>query len=68
MKPKCKYMKGGPKCKFIEGTKLSKTNKRKMMTHSDHHTLKHIKFMTTAINAGKTFAQSHKIALKKIGK
>lgn len=63
-----KMKKMGPKCKYINGTKLSKPQKKKLMLHSDHHTLKHIKSMIVNINKGKTFTQSHKIAQMSVGK
>lgn len=39
-----------------------------MKRHSKHHTAKHLRSMVTAIKNGKTFTQSHKIAMKKVGK
>ena len=62
-------MKMGPKCKYIDTTKLPKPMKVKLMKHSNHHTLKHIKHMVKEITKNKkTFVESHKIALKKSGK
>lgn len=58
----------GPKCKYIENTNLSRLQKDKLMKHSDHHTLKHIKSMVQAIKKGKSFSQSHKMAQLKVGK
>ena len=58
----------GVKCKYIETTKLSKSNKTKLMIHSHHHTLKHIKHMVKIMNKGGTFSKSHKEAQKKVGK
>ena len=58
----------GSKCKYIDKLKLSKPQKKKLMLHSDHHTLKHIKSMVVVMNKGKTFSQSHKIAQMKVGK
>jgi len=58
----------GPKCKYIDGTTLSKAQKTKLMKHSDHHTLKHVKSMVSDMKKGKTFSQSHKNAMKKVGK
>tara|TARA_R100000541_G_scaffold46546_3_gene53618 strand:- start:2840 stop:3019 length:180 start_codon:yes stop_codon:yes gene_type:complete len=58
----------GPKCKYINGTTLSKTNKSKLMKHSHHHTLKHIKSMVKDMKKGASFNKSHKDAIKKVGK
>ena len=63
-------MKGkkGPKCKFIDSTTLSKAKKDKLMKHSHHHSMKHIKEMVKDMKKGKTFSQSHKNAMKNVGK
>ena len=58
----------GTKCKYIESTNLSRLQKDKLMKHSDHHTIKHIKSMVNNIKKGKSFIQSHKIAQLKVGK
>ena len=58
----------GMKCKYIDTTNLSKSNKKKLHTHSHHHTMKHIKHMVNNMNKGHTFSKSHKEAQKKIGK
>jgi len=58
----------GVKCKYISTTNLSKSNKNKLMKHSDHHTLKHIKHMVKNMNKGNTFSKSHIEAQKKVGK
>lgn len=63
-----KKKKMGPKCKFIDGTKLSKAKKDKLMKHSDHHTMKHMKAMIKDMEKGKTFSQAHKSAMKNVGK
>ena len=57
--------------KTIKGVSLTALNKRKqtaMTKHSKHHTAKHIKSMVASMKKGKTFTQSHKIAMKKVGK
>jgi len=36
--------------------------------HSVHHTSKHMTMMRKMMNAGKTFTQAHKAAMKKVGK
>ena len=59
----------GPKCKYIDAQKLPLPMKKKLMKHSDHHTLKHIKHMIADMSKNKTtFNQSHKNAISKAGK
>ena len=55
----------------IKGISLSGLNKRQegaMKRHSKHHTAKHLKKMVSLMKKGKTFTDSHKIAMKKVGK
>jgi len=55
----------------IKGISLSGLNKRQegaMKRHSKHHTAKHLKEMVSLMKKGKTFTDSHKIAMKKVGK
>ena len=47
---------------------LNATQKRKMNTHKVHHTKAHLRSMAVAMRAGKTFNQSHTIAMRKVGK
>ena len=57
--------------KTIKGVSLTALNKRQqpaMARHSKHHTAKHLKSMVASMKRGKTFTQSHKIAMKKVGK
>jgi|TARA_R110001632_G_scaffold108366_4_gene218268 hypothetical protein len=57
--------------KIIKGVSIASLNKRQqtsMSRHSKHHTAKHIKSMVASIKKGKTFTQSHKIAMKKVGR
>ena len=57
--------------KTIKGLSLTALNKRQqtaMARHSKHHTAKHLKSMVASMKRGKTFTQSHKIAMKKVGK
>ena len=57
--------------KTIKGVSLTTLNKRQqasMVKHSKHHTAKHLKSMVASMKRGKTFTQSHKIAMKKVGK
>ena len=59
----------GPKCKYIDKQKLPLMMKKKLMKHSDKHTLKHIKFMIDDMSKKKTtFNQSHKNAISNLGK
>ena len=55
----------------VKGVSLSTLNIRQqsaMKRHAKHHTAKHLRSMVTAMKKGKTFTQSHKIAMKKVGK
>ena len=55
----------------IKGVSLSSLNKRQMgamKKHAKHHTAKHIKSMVKLMDNGKTFTESHKLAMKKVGK
>ena len=57
--------------KSIKGVNVSALNVRQqnaMKRHSKHHTAKHLRSMVTSMKKGKTFTQSHKIAMKKVGK
>lgn len=47
---------------------LNATQKRQMNTHKVHHTKAHLRSMASAMRAGKTFNQSHTIAMRKVGK
>jgi hypothetical protein len=46
-------------------TKLQKTTLKK---HSVHHSKKHMKEMKKDMKKGATFSESHKTAMKKVGK
>ena len=48
--------------------KLTKRQESAMRRHSQHHTKKHMDFMTKKMMDGSTFSQAHKLAMKKIGK
>tara|TARA_R100000654_G_scaffold5_5_gene44 strand:+ start:1202 stop:1381 length:180 start_codon:yes stop_codon:yes gene_type:complete len=55
----------------IKGVNVDSLNKRQigaMKKHAKHHTIKHIKSMVASMKRGKTFTQSHAIAMKKVGK
>ena len=57
--------------KKIKGVSVSSLNTRQataMKKHSKHHTSKHLRSMVSSMKKGKTFTQSHKIAMKKVGK
>tara|TARA_R110001583_G_scaffold78145_1_gene212119 strand:+ start:802 stop:975 length:174 start_codon:yes stop_codon:yes gene_type:complete len=56
------------KVKGVDISKLTKRQQTAMKNHSKHHTAKHIKGMVSAIKSGKTFTQSHKAAMKKVGR
>ena len=60
-----------PKTNYVKGVSMKGLNKRQksaMRRHKSHHTAKHLKAMATAMRKGKTFSQSHKIAMKKVGR
>ena len=55
----------------VKGVNVSALNKRQqgaLKKHSKHHTIKHIKSMVTAMKKGSTFGNSHKVAMKKVGR
>ena len=47
---------------------LTQRQKDTLARHKKHHTAKHITEMTKLMKQGKTFGESHKIAMKKVGK
>ena len=47
---------------------LTIRQKNALARHKEHHTAKHMTEMRKAMRKGKTFTESHKIALKKVGK
>ncbi len=60
-----------PKTDYVKGVSmrgLTKRQKQSMRRHKTHHTAKHLRSMVTAMKKGKTFTQSHKIAMRKVGK
>jgi hypothetical protein len=60
-----------PKISFIKGVSvkgLTKKQKNAMNRHKKHHTAKHLRSMVRSMKRGKTFTQSHSIAMKKVGK
>ena len=55
----------------VKGVVVDRLNKRQigaMKKHARHHTQKHLRSMVTSMKRGKTFTQSHIIAMKKFGK
>ena len=48
--------------------KLTKRQESALARHSKHHTKKHISEMKKMMGQGMTFGQSHKAAIKKVGK
>jgi len=55
----------------IKGVNTDSLNTRQtnaMKRHSRHHTAKHLKEMVSLMAKGKTFTESHKLAMKKVGK
>ena len=51
-----------------EMKKLTKRQTDALKKHSAHHTRKHMSEMKKLMAKGKTFTESHKIAMKKVGK
>jgi len=47
---------------------LTASQKRQMSRHKVHHTKAHLRSMATSMRAGKTFKQSHNLAMRKVGK
>ena len=47
---------------------LTQRQKNAMEKHKDHHTAKHMQVMRKLMNEGKTFTESHKIAMRKVGR
>ena len=55
----------------VKGVVVDGLNKRQigaMKKHARHHTLNDLRSMVTSMKRGKTFTQSHIIAMKKFGK
>jgi len=57
-----------PKVKGVSTTALNRRQQTAMSRHASHHTAKHLKAMVGAMKKGQTFAQSHKTAMKRVGK
>tara|TARA_R100000231_G_C5280560_1_gene151476 strand:+ start:206 stop:391 length:186 start_codon:yes stop_codon:yes gene_type:complete len=59
-----------PKTDYVKGVSMKGLNKRQksaMRRHKTHHTAKHLRSMVRSMKRGKTFTQSHKLAMKKVG-
>ena len=56
-----------PKSDYVKGVNMTGLTKRQK-TAMKRHTAKHLKSMVTAMKKGKTFTQSHKIAMRKVGR
>ena len=54
--------------KGISLKKLTKRQKSQMPSHKTHHTKRHLAKMASEMRKGKTFAQSHRIAQRMVGK
>ena len=52
--------------KFREG-KLTKRQYDKMLAHSEHHTLKHIRAMLGSLETGASFKKAHDEAMATVG-
>jgi len=48
-------------------SKLTEAQKKKLAEHSKHHTKKHMASMRMSMMRGKSFAQAHSEAKKKVG-
>jgi|TARA_R100001463_G_scaffold109940_3_gene164646 hypothetical protein len=55
------------KRKNLKIKKLTDRQNQTLQRHSKHHTSEHMKLMKKLMRQGKTFSQSHKIAMKKVG-
>jgi hypothetical protein len=61
-------MNKGGKVKGVSMSGLTTRQQNAMTRHAEHHTAKHIKEMVKAMKKGSTFGESHKVAMKKVGK
>ena len=54
----------------VKGVDIGGLNKRQMAAmarHSRHHSVKHLRAMVSAMKKGKSFTESHRIAMRKTG-
>jgi len=56
------------KVKGVDISKLKVRQQAAMKSHAVHHTAKHLRAMKNMMLNGKTFTQSHKAAMKSVGK
>jgi len=63
-----KGKKSSTNIKGISMSGLTAKQVNAMKRHSQHHSSKHIQSMVKLMKDGKTFTESHKIAMKKVGK
>jgi hypothetical protein len=47
---------------------LTTVQRRQMSRHKTHHTKAHLRKMATEMRKGKSFSQSHTIAMRAVGK
>ena len=47
---------------------LTARQRKTMNNHARHHSIKHMKEMAKDLKSGKTFAQAHTRAMRKVGK
>ncbi len=60
-----------PRKSYVKGVSmvgLTTRQKTAMRKHKNHHTAKHLRSMVRSMKKGKTFTQSHKLAMKKVGR
>lgn len=53
---------------MVKTKTLTKRQKDTLKKHEEHHSKKHMAEMRSCLKKGKTFTQSHKEAMKKVGK
>ena len=53
---------------YKDGGLISKEDQKTLDKHSEHHSKKHMKEMKKDMKMGATFKESHKKAMKKVGK
>ena len=56
------------KIKGVDMSGLTKRQQQTMKKHSVHHTKKHMSFMEKKMMGGMSFGESHKLAMKQVGK
>ena len=56
------------KVKGVNVTGLNKRQVKAIRRHAKHHTRKHLRAMVTLMKRGRTFTQSHILAMRKVGR